>query len=380
MIVYKFRSHFKLAGKKQIAIAMLFLLAISVATIPRIVRAATCSSIANCQQQIADSKSAVSQLIDQATSYQDAVNHLNAQIYQLQVSINASLAQQAQLEKQITDDQLKIEQKKNQLGATIKAMYLDGQTSTIEQLAISNSLSDYVDKQAYRQKVQDQLNAVIEEVQKLQIEQKQQKTQVDALVAQQKDQQNQVLEARANQNNLLSYNRSQQDAYNAQTASNQQTLNNLIAAQRRANNSLNGGYYFIHFPGKITADPINGSYPYSSWPFSMSTAPGCVDGDGPDQWGYCTRQCVSYAAWAVEYSGRKAPVGWGDAKSWIYGARNAGISFDLVPMAGDIAISTHGNWGHAMYVEEVSGNQMHVSEYNQQLDGHLRTDRWIPYL
>jgi surface antigen len=43
------------------------------------------------------------------------------------------------------------------------------------------------------------------------------------------------------------------------------------------------------------------------------------------------------------------------------------------PKPGDVAISTAGTWGHAMYVEDVSGNQIYVSQYNQQLTGRYST-------
>ena len=106
----------------------------------------------------------------------------------------------------------------------------------------------------------------------------------------------------------------------------------------------------------------------------MSTAPGCVDNDGPDKWGYCMRQCVSYAAWAVERSGRTAPRYYGNAKDWVSAARNDGIPvYTSNPQPGDVAISTAGTWGHAMYVEQVSGNQIYVSQYNQQLNGQYST-------
>jgi surface antigen len=82
---------------------------------------------------------------------------------------------------------------------------------------------------------------------------------------------------------------------------------------------------------------------------------------------------VSYAAWAVAYSGRIAPVDWSNAKDWVSAAKNAGIPFDITPQPGDVAITTSGEWGHAMYVEQVSGNQIYVSEYNQQLTGEFST-------
>jgi len=110
----------------------------------------------------------------------------------------------------------------------------------------------------------------------------------------------------------------------------------------------------------------------------MSTAPGCVDNDGPDKWGYCTRQCVSYAAWAVEASGRSAPRYYGNAKNWVDAAYRNGVEVSRTPQPGDVAISTSGTWGHAMYVERVEGARIYVSQYNAGLDGEF-SYQWRNY-
>jgi hypothetical protein len=215
---------------------------------------------------------------------------------------------------------------------------------------------------------------MITKIAELQNELNAQKAQIQQLLATEQQQNAQIADAQAKQQQLLAYNQSQQAVYNTQVAQNKQKLNALIAAQLAANNSLSASYYFIRFPGSASRDPQGGSYPYVNYPFSMSTAPGCVDGDGPDQWGYCTRQCVSYAAWAVAYSGRDAPMFWGNAKDWVRAAYRAGIPVHTSdPEPGDVAISTAGTWGHAMYVEQVSGNQIYVSQYNQQLTGRFST-------
>lgn len=341
---------------------------------------ASCSSISACQQQITSDSNAVTALQGEATSYQDAISKLQSQISSIQVQISLNQTKQAQLQAQIVADQAELAKDKGLLGDDLKAMYVGGSMTTVEMLATSKNLSDFVDEETYDSAVQNKIQQTLNQITTLENQLQAQKNEVDQLLATQQSQQEQIAAAQAQQQQLLAYNQSQQAAYTAQVAQNQQKLNDLIAAQRAANESnTGGGYYFIHFPGPILRDPCpNGacggtSYPYANYPFSMSTAPGCVDGDGPDQWGYCTRQCVSYAAWAVAYSGRQAPVDWGDANSWVPSARAAGISFDGYPQVGDVAIDVEGYWGHAMYVEGVSGNQILVSQYNQQLTGHFST-------
>ena len=354
-----------------LAVVALVLASATPATIARI-KAATCSSITDCQQQIASDNNALAGLESEATSYQDAINKLQAQIASIQAQISINQAKQADLQAQIVAAQQKLDYEKKVLGETLKAMYVAGQMTTVEMLATSKSLSSYVDAATYSNAVQNKIQSTLAQIAELQNELNAQKTQVDQLLATEQSQQAQIAAAQAQQQQLLSYNQSQQADYNAKVSQNQQKLEALIAAQRAANN-LSAAYYFIRFPGAIQRDPINGSYPYANYPFSMSTAPGCVDGDGPDQWGYCTRQCVSYAAWAVSYSGRGAPYLWGNAKDWVSAARNAGIPVYTTPLPGDVAISTAGTWGHAMYVEDVSGNKIYVSQYNQQLTGQFST-------
>jgi surface antigen/peptidoglycan hydrolase CwlO-like protein len=353
---------------------------------PTLVEAATCNSISACSAEIARTQDKVSDLKDQALSYQDAIAGLNAQINQVQTQINRNVTKQHHFEKEIAQKQAEITKQRGVLASLLKSMYVDDQMSTIEMLATSKNLSDYVDKEEYRTAVQNKIQTTLIEIANLQKKLRAEKTEVQQLVAEETSQRNSLASARAEQNKLLGYNQSQQASYNAQTAANKSKLQALIAAQRAANESSSpGGYYFLRFPG--TGHSFNpGNYPYRNAGFSMSTLPGCGhpdpytgSRDSYDRWGYCTRQCVSFAAWAVEASGGNAPENYGSAKNWVYAARRDGIPVYSSPQPGDIAISTHGTWGHAMYVESVSGSYFHAMQYNQHLDGrYSENDRqWL---
>lgn len=330
--------------------------------------AATCSSIAECQQQISENDKAVDKLADVADTYEKAIAKLQKRIDSIQRQIDISQARQTRLEAKIAANKKKLEQQKSYLADLLKAMYVDGGMTTVEMLATSKDLSDFVDAETYRSAVQTKVQNTMDEIAALQNRLKEQKNQVARLLASQQAQRAQVASSQAQRQQMLAYNESQQAEYNAKSASSRKQLERLIAEQLRANQApLNGGIYFIRVPGAIQRDPAGGQYEYANAGFGMSPGPGCVDDDGPDRWGYCTRQCVSYAAWAVEYSGREAPVGWGNAKDWV---RAAPVSWiHTSPKPGDIAISTAGTWGHAMYVSQVSGNSFYSLEYNGYLNG-----------
>lgn len=364
--------HLRITGATVVA-----LLVVIGATFPNLrdnlVAAATCSTINDCQNQINNDSSAVASLKNDATSYQDAISKLRSQISSVQQQINISEAEQASLQQQIATAQAELAQQKLVLGTDLKMEYVNSDVSTAEMLASSQNLSAFADSETYRSAVQAKIQDTLNQITALEAQLQTQQTQVAQLLSGQRTQAGQLAAAKSQQQSLLSYNSAQQASLNVSLAQNQQKLSALIAAQRAVNDSTTGGYYFLRFPGAGKRDPMNGSYPYANYPFSMSTAPGCVDGDGPDQWGYCTRQCVSYAAWAVQYSGGAAPIDWGNAKDWVGAARRAGIPVYATPQPGDIAIDTAGTWGHAMYVEQVSGSQIYVAQYNQQLTGQFST-------
>jgi surface antigen/peptidoglycan hydrolase CwlO-like protein len=330
---------------------------------------ASCSSISDCTNQINASNALVKDLKTQAVSYQDAVTRLQSQINTVEAQIADSQRQQADLEQQIADAQNQINVQKSVLADDIRTMYIDGQMTPLEALASSNKLSVYVDKQEYRNAMQNAIQATLARIAKLQADLQTKRALVASLLSQQQSQAEQLNHDKQQQADMLAYNKSQQAAYNSQTAANQAKLSALIAAQRTANNTSTG-YTFIRFPGSAR-DFSPSSYPYANSGFSMSTAPGCNDNDGPDPWGYCTRQCTSYAAWAVQASGRSAPRYWGNAKNWDDRAQAAGIPVYSSPEPGDVAVSNSGTWGHVMYVEAVDGNRIYVSQYNQQLTGQF---------
>lgn len=368
----------------RVTAAMVLSLLVGLSTYPGVHTAhatgSTCSSISDCSNKIAQNNNAVNDLKGQAANYQDAISNLSTQIGAIQGSIADSKARQTTLEGQIADAQKQIDSQKALLAEDLRTMYIDGQMSTIEALATSNSLSDYVDKEEYRNSVQDALQTSLNKIASLQKQLQDQRSQVSDLLQQQQQQAANLHSDQQQQASLLNYNQSQQAAYNAETKANQSKLNALIAAQRNANNSSKGGYYFLHFnTTRVLNSSNDGGYTYANAGFNMSTLPGCGhvgppygQADSYDAWGYCTRQCVSYVAWAIQKAGGTAPTGWGNAKNWVAAARSSGkASISNVPQPGDIAISTSGTWGHAMYVEQVSGRKIYVAQYNQQLTGQF---------
>jgi surface antigen len=307
--------------------------------------------------QNASTRSLVNGLQAQAASYQDAISQLQAQINGVQASIDANKAQQTALQQQIDDAQKQIDQEKAFLASDVKAMYVDGTPTTLEVLATSKNLSDFVDKQEYRTSVQSKLQDTLTKIAELQKELQTKKQQVDQLVSEEQAQQDQLAGAQAQQAALLNMNQSQQATYNAQITATSKQITGLRAAQAAANHTIGSN---------VTAgDPGHGGYP------------SYLDNAGQDTvidpWGMYNRECVSYTAWKVKQTYGYMPYwgGVGNANQWPGDARAAGIPTGSTPQANSVAIWNVGAFGHAMWVEAVNGDgSIYVSQYNYDYTGH----------
>jgi surface antigen/uncharacterized protein YlxW (UPF0749 family) len=363
----RFARYKKAATRRPIISSFIVLVGVlfvaASAIVPQIVKADSYDAqIQALQAENAQNSNVVADLASQATSYQDAINQLQAQISTIQGVIASNEAKQADLQNQINTNQAELEKQRKVLGENIKMTYVDGQPSTIEMLASSKNLSDFVDKEEYRTAVQSKIQTTLKKIAELQNTLNAQKQEVETLLASQREQQSQLDGARAQQASMLAYNESQQSAYNQKTKDNTSKIADLRRQQAIENariTSGNGSYV-------VAGDAGHGGYP-AKWD-SPVTQDSVLD-----NWGMYNRECVSYTAWKVYQSGRNMPYwgGYGNANQWDDNARAAGIPVDTNPRTGDVAIKNSGTYGHAMYVEKVfSDGSIYISQYNQDYQGH----------
>lgn len=309
------------------------------------------------QAQNDKKQSAVDDLQEKANSYQDAVNKFQAQINELQAKIRKNKDKRDSLEKQIAEAQKELDKQRRLLGQNIKAMYIEGDITTLEMLASSKDLSDFFDKQQYRDSVQQKIKATLDKVNALKDQLREQKTLVDKLIADQTAIEDQLAADQAKQNKLLSFTESQKAEYNKQIQSNNSKIAELRAQQAAANRSLGGV--------ATAGDPSHGGYP--------AYLDNAAQDSLLDPWGMFNRECVSYTAWKVEQTYGHMPYwgGHGNANQWPASAQADHIPTGSTPKKHSVAISLSGYYGHAMWVEEVYANgYIKVSQYNYDLAGH----------
>ncbi|HSH55680.1 MAG TPA: CHAP domain-containing protein [Candidatus Limnocylindrales bacterium] len=324
-------------------------------------------------QALRNQNAAAQQNVDvlqgQAASYQDAIARLQAQINAIQVQIVANQAEQARLQTEITTKQAQLDKQRELLGEDVKAMYVDGQISTIEMLATSKNISEFVDKEEYRNAVQQNLQESLAKIAALQNELKQKKDQVDQLLESIKAQQAQIAADQAQQAQMLAYTQAQKNEYDQQIASNSSRISELKKQQaienaRRFGTSAGmvggGGYPWGNAPCVHTGQ-VTGYCANYDWGVNGSVW-------NPATGGYGYRNCTDWVAWRAG----GVPAGLGNANTWATRGGAMGYRVSTAPRVGDAAVVEAGYYGHVMYVEAVSENGITVSDYNRLGDGLYR--------
>lgn len=310
------------------------------------------------------------QLGTQAVGISAEITKLQAEINAVQSKINTNEAEMARLQKEIKAAEAELLRQRGLLGQTIRQMYVEGEISTVEMLATSKDLSDFFDKQQYRESVRSKIKGTLDKITALKLQLNSQKDIVSKLLAEDKTLRGQLASKKAENDRLLSLNKADQDKISQDMSANSGKIADLRKKQIEENarlfTSRSGGG-----GGGIRAVPDSSGYPWAGYRGGNWTHAGsCYYGDDIDPWGLCYRQCVSYAAWKTYKTKGYMPYGFGDAKNWDDRARARGIPVDGSPRAGDIAVSNSGTWGHVMYVESVNPNgTINISQYNVRLQG-----------
>jgi surface antigen len=326
--------------------------------------------------QNAQKEQVVKALQVEAGSIAEVIAALQAQINGLQAQINANQAKSDELQRQIVEAEIELAKQKNLMGQNIRAMYLEGDISTLEMLASSKDLSEFLDKQQYRDAVKDKIKATLDRINILKAQLKSAKEETERLIQEDNALKAQADANKAEQDRLLSFNYGQQAAYNQQIKDNQSQIAELKRQQVLENIKLFGG-------GGAPGIPGGGGYPWGN-AYCVHTGQvggACYNYDwyfngGPwDVWGYGYRNCTSWVAYKLAADGKRGFTYLGNAADWPGGAaaRGFSVTYGSGARVGDAAVNPNGFYGHVMYVEAVfEDGRVVVSDYNRLGDGLYR--------
>ena len=333
------------------------------------------------QQENAANRAEASVLQAQAETYQQMIDQLQSQINELQKQIRANEARRDELKNQITQAEMELERQKQVLGMNIKTMYLEGEITTLEMLATSKDLNEFVDRQQYRDSVQNKIKATLDKINELKTQLTAQKLETDKLLQEQQVMQSQLATDRAKQSEMLAYTEAQKRATEAEIKSNNQQMSTLRAQQAAFYASItNGGKRNYGSAGNFSFRALSAQQ-YCGGGYSYCWAR--HDQWVSDPWGLgLARECVHYAA---DRGARNRSLlgyfgnGRGNATNWPTSLSNApGVVIDRNPEVGSVAIAMAqdlGNpYGHAMYVEYIGGDGwVGVSQMNWDGRGSYST-------
>jgi peptidoglycan DL-endopeptidase CwlO len=360
-----------------------------------IVRADTYQQqINSLNSQNAQAESALNGLQLQASSYQSAINLLQQQISSIQNAIYANQVKQASIQQQIAANQVQLALEKKVLGEDITAMYVNGQLSTVEMLATSKSLSNFVDAETYRNAVQNKIQSEITQIAELQNELNEQQTQVQQYLQTEQLQQNQLDGDEAQQSQLLGLNQSQQASYDQQIQANNSQIAADKAAQAAANASIARTVDITASGGSGGACDIG--YGNGGYPMALCNA---AQDSLLDAWGFPNRECTSYAYWYfVTQEGQSdfqvsGNAGWWwETSSYPVSTWNSSVEVGALGIEPSSATpapvpSLHGGYyGHVMVVKALPGSTYQgvsvpdgyvlVASMNEDEAGHFMYNLW----
>jgi peptidoglycan hydrolase CwlO-like protein len=324
----------------------------------------------------------------QIGSLQAAVNELEVQKNIIQTQIDLNQAKYEQLQQQIKDTEKKIADNKAALGEILADIKVGDSITPLEMLASSNNVADYVDKQSYRSSASDTLKSMIDKIKQLKIDLDKAKVDTEKVLADQNVQKNALIANQQQQQVLLDQTRGEEAAYQSLIGAAQQQMSDASARQAAYYRSLQSS------PGGGTAGVV-GSFQYTNWSGNQGACGGgygyssvqgrnyCSYGHDAivDEWQLYNRECVSYVAWALQYKFGKQVNGFrgqGNAMDWPRSApAYSGAVRVYNPQPGDaVILPASGGFapiGHAMIVESVNGDWMHVSQYNFYGTGEFST-------
>ncbi len=330
----------------------------------------------------------ISNLQAKADAYQAEANKLRAKSNTLQNKLDQINAQKAAIEAKIATNniklkklkvtiranEIKLKESQDVLGEMLANLYVDDDISSLEILASSESIGDYVDKQEYRSSVRDQLNDTIVEVKEIKAKLENDKESVEKVLANLKQQDKQLRAVQAEQQYLVNKTRGEEAAYQSLVQKAKSQLQSVRAQQQAyyaslvssggGNSGVVGSFNYWGWSGN---KGCSGGYPYCNYPGGTYTS------YAVDQWNLYMRECVSYVAWALKYRFGKNVQPWhgdGNAYEWPWSAPKwSGAWRVYSPKPGDVVVLPQSGAfapvGHVMIVESVQANgDMFVSQYN----------------
>ncbi|MDB5163084.1 MAG: hypothetical protein JWN28_692 [Candidatus Saccharibacteria bacterium] len=285
----------------------------------------------------------------EATTLGNALAQITNEKNALQAQVDLSQSQYDQLVINIADTEKQIAENQDALGSTLASLYVDDDISPIEMIASSKDISEFLNKQEYRNSIKKELSGTINRVQDLKTQLTTQKAEVESVLATQKTARDTLVAKENEQANLLAQTQNNEAAYQGLIQASAAQIAQARATQAALSQKTvsTGGFNLLQsglLPAYVT-DEDYGMWNNSNCPmvYTYMSSKGS-NGNGGDNRGYGCRQCASYVAWKIKQEKGYWPS-WGNASN--FGSKGSSTS----PKAGTVAVLYDGGPGHVAWVE-----------------------------
>ncbi|MDO5480353.1 MAG: CHAP domain-containing protein [Candidatus Saccharibacteria bacterium] len=280
----------------------------------------------------------------------EEINRIGQEINQINAEIAANEAKIVETNQKIAENEKKLNDHQVALAEMLIDMHFTPGTEPISLLAGSESISDYVEKQAREDAAQEEVIEISKEIKKLKEELEKEKQEAERRIQANQSAREEANQKRAKQNELKAeYDKNANDA--TVLASYWEDILEDLAWKPAVTVGAGGKW-----AGRGNTYPYQNNCPRDNNRYTAYNGNVC--------------QCTSYASWkAYEKWGVTAKMG-GHARSYVNAevhVPTTGITtyVDNVPAPYTIAVQTGGAYGHVMWVESVNSNgTINVTEYN----------------
>lgn len=307
-----------------------------------------------------------SKLNDQAKSLEREVSQLDSERQVAEGQITLSRMKHNKLQSEIETTKQKLADTKEVLGRIIADIYVDSSITSIEMLASSENISEYVDKSSYQSAVAEELRKATETIKSLNRNLELQQVDIKRILTEQQLAKNELVKKTSERQNLLDQTKGQESAYINLVSDREKKQGELHRQQQTEIEGVirrtSGGTVPM-----LVGDTSKGGYPWESGCYVDANAwsYGGVSGNGTDPLGYGCRQCVSYTAFKVGQRTGNYPRYWGNANMWPLNAKAAGYQTSTTPRANSVGVIMTGQYGHTVWVDSVNGDgTLTISQYN----------------
>lgn len=165
------------------------------------------------EQEIAENEAYIQELQQQANTLQVKINQLDAEILGEQKKIELTENNIRELEHEIEETERELERQKDILRHALITLYKEGNITTIELLASSESYTDFINQQEYLSRIKDQIHDSAKKVEELKLELEEEKAKQDELLLELESRRDQLASKRNEQNRLLEQTQGEEARY-----------------------------------------------------------------------------------------------------------------------------------------------------------------------